>query len=96
MTDYYSTSICPSQLMVFLPADHLGQSATEKAFEKSYICEESSNICCRYLCPLLSQGRCSYTMTDAHRVGSLPYGPEDYQEGGYDWQAIIIRLKHRR
>jgi hypothetical protein len=64
-----------------------------KSIEKSYICEESSNICCQYLCPLLFQGHCSYTMTDARHVGNSLFGLEGYQEVGYVWQVIIIRLR---
>jgi len=32
-------------------------------------------------------------MTGARHVGSLPFGLEGYQEGGYVWQVIIIRLR---
>jgi hypothetical protein len=68
----------------------------EYIIDKSYICEENINICCRYLCTLRSQGRCSYTMIGALHAGDLLIGQEGYLEGGYVWQVIIILPKQRK
>src|SRR5919106_2037291 len=68
----------------------------EYTIDKSYICEENINICCRYLCPLRSQGRCSYTMIGAPHAGDLLFGLEGYLEGGYVWQVIIILPRQRK